>query len=42
MSSKYVEKRVSPDLDTFFRSRMSNGATEVPPAIDQAGIADHG
>ena len=42
MSSKYVEKRVSPDLDTFFRSRMSNGATEVPPAIDQAGIADQG
>ncbi len=40
MSSKYVEKRVSPDLDTFIRSRMSNGATEVPPAIEQAEAAE--
>ena len=42
MSSKYVDKVVTPDLSAFIDARMPNGATRVPPAIDMAEATESG
>lgn len=40
MSSKYVEKVVTPELKTFIGRQLANGATQVPPAIEHAQAKD--